>query len=82
MAAPVHGALISLEPGRHITQTDSMGVFQFSNIRRGSYLVRVQTIGFVEVQDSVVYGEHGVEVLAALAPYQPGLLACVRPAVR
>jgi hypothetical protein len=69
---------VRLDPGNHFAQTDSLGWFQFADVPHGRYRVVVQTIGFVEASDSVTYGGHGVEILVALAPYEPGLLECVR----
>ena len=79
-ASPIAGVLVLVDPGDHKTMTDSLGQFRFEDIPRGRYLLRAQLIGLVEASDSVTYPEHGVEVLAALAPYEPGLLGCVRPA--
>lgn len=74
---PLQG-ILQLEPGGYESGADSMGRFQFLDVPRGRYLLRVQMIGFVTAVDSVTYGEYGLEVLAALAPYQLGLHECVR----
>jgi hypothetical protein len=77
-SVPVEAALVRLDPGTHFAQTDSLGWFRFADVPHGRYRVAVQTIGFVEASDSVTYGEYGLEILVALAPYEPGLLECVR----
>ena len=77
-AVPIVGALVRLDPGNHLTGTDSLGEFRFAGVPRGRYLMVAELIGFVQAADSVTFGEHGVRVLAALAPLEPGLIGCVR----
>jgi hypothetical protein len=81
-AEPIPDAIVHLEPGRHLTSTDSTGAFRFVGVARGRYLLRVGAIPFKAAVDSVTYSEFGVAVVAVLAPYEPGLLARIRPGRR
>jgi hypothetical protein len=77
--APLPGALIQLEPGRHSTVSDSAGRFRISDLRTGRFLIRVRYLGLVEARDSLTVGEDPVSVLAALAAPEGDLRECVVP---
>jgi hypothetical protein len=79
---PMQDAIVQLEPGGHIVQSDSTGAFRFAGVKRQRYYMRVLALGFHTAQDSVTVSEFGLAVVAVLAPYTPDLLACVRPGTR
>jgi hypothetical protein len=57
---------VELEPGRFLTSSDSAGLFQFTDVPTGRYLLR---FGYSELADSVTLGSDGLVVLVVAAEY-------------
>lgn len=64
---PIRSAGIRLEPGGQLVLSDSLGLFQFTNIPNGQYLLRVMAIGYPVLADSITLGADGLVVVAILA---------------
>ncbi|HTG55823.1 MAG TPA: carboxypeptidase-like regulatory domain-containing protein, partial [Niabella sp.] len=51
------GVTITLEPDRHITQTNEQGVFVFPQLYAGSYAISVSLQGYQAYEGTVEVGE-------------------------
>jgi len=71
---PVTSGVVRLEPGTFTASLDSSGAFQFSQIRPGRYLIRVQGYPYLEAKDSITVGQDGLFVLAAMAARTPDIM--------
>ena len=73
-------ASVTLEPGGHRASADSLGTFRVPALPGGTYLVRVQRIGYEQARHSVRSGLGGLRLFAALAPPR-GMVtyACIVP---
>ena len=69
-------AIVSMEPGAHMTRTDSTGAFAFPRIERGSYRISVVSPGGAPVVDTIPFGGKGVNMVVALGIHPP-LVNCV-----
>ncbi|MDR2281880.1 MAG: TonB-dependent receptor [Sphingobacterium sp.] len=50
----IHGAVISLEPDKHIVQSNSNGTFVIKNLYPGTYYMRIEHTGYTSHTDTVV----------------------------
>ena len=73
---PMSGAFVRIETTGALVSTDTTGAFFFPNVWRGRHILRIQSIGFVTVVDTVGYSGRGAVVLASLAR-QRGFVHCV-----
>jgi hypothetical protein len=79
--APIFAAYVTVEPGRHVLSTDSIGWFRIPTLPHGRYDVRIRAIGYDEVHDSVTYGFGGLRMLATLSHGMGSIdFVCTSPA--
>jgi carboxypeptidase family protein len=66
---PIQRALVRVNPGKHLTTTDTAGRFEFTGLRGGRYFVEVHAMGWVPASDSTA---------PSLAVRRPGLATLSR----
>jgi len=61
----VAGCTVSLNNGKYMTATDSLGRFHFKNLENGTYTLNTYSIGFLNTQQTVIIeGKHKHVVIA------------------
>lgn len=77
---PLRDVQLVLEPARLHGVTDSLGTFRFDEAPRGRHELRVSSLGFLGVTDSITYSEFGTDVVVVLVQRLWGLYGCIRSA--
>lgn len=56
-SGPVYYAVVELNDGMYVTQTDSAGFFSFSQLQYGSYTLRTHAIGYTDLRARITVEE-------------------------